>query len=190
MSFLKHILPFILIVNFISCFNCPKPFTSYKQKINVSNIKLKTEGIFVSANGHGSFYLYTNGKVWRNLRPASVDFWKNPKEVLQDEKEMLRSNIKEWWGDFFIKEDSTIIIQTFGDCSQCFCRRMVLEETGKIINDSSFIIYSTYGYDTKDTIEKSTNIFNFYPSSIKSDSTIGWFVHKKWYKNNLDETRK
>lgn len=190
MKTLKNIFFLLLIINFFSCLNCPKPFYTYKQKINFSNVSLKTNGIFVSVNDHGSFYLYSNGKVWNNLSPHASDFWKNPMEVLKDERQMLQISIREWWGDYLIREDSTIIIQTFGDCMDYFCRRMVIEQTGKILTDTTFIIYSMYAYNTKDTIVKGNNRFKYYPTNIKPDSTVGWFNNKKWYKKNLYESRK
>ena len=53
-------------------------------------------------------------------------------------------------------------------------------------------IYSEYSYWWKDKhpVLYAPCVLNFYKTNAKPDSTIAWFINKKWYKNELNESRK
>lgn len=199
---MKNVFLFIalfLTFNFIiSCNlilpNCISHFSIYKEpKIDAENeISLQTHGMYISKNGKAAFFLYRNGKIkihLPNFSSISREFWESPKEVINSMENSLYFNEKEWWGDFAIKND-TIIVQNFNKHNQYICKRWVFEERGRIINDTTIEIYLDYSYFTNDTLSKTPCVLNFYPTTIKPDSTLAWFNNKKWYKKYLHESRK
>lgn len=188
-----------IAVNLISCsspINCTKYFNVYKAPVinNSEKILLRTNGIYISENGGASFFLYNNGKVkifspfFDTLR---TDLWKTPNKIISEMQNDWEYKQKERWGDYSIKGNE-IVIQRFNRNNEELCKRSVFEEKGRILNDSTIEIYSEYSYWWKDKLPTlyTPCILNFYKTDTKPDSTIAWFVNKKWYKNELNVDRK
>lgn len=171
---------------------CRKQFTIYKNTILQPQIKfpIKTNGVYVSTNQGGSFYLYDNGyaKTVSMFFPDSKLFWENPENQmteLHSEEDYFR---KEVWGNYkFI--DDTIIIQTFGLNDQ-LCKRSVYETKGIILNDTTIKVFSDYSFWFDSELIKEPNIYRLYKTEHKPDSTLAWFNKKYWYIKNLHESRK
>ena len=188
-----------ILIIFIRCnspINCTKYFTAHKEAIMSSNQKLllRTDGIYISKNGRAALFLFNNGKVkiyryfFDTLR---MELWVPPKKIIAEMQNDWEYKQKERWGDFFIKGNE-IIIQRFNRNNEEICKRSVFEEKGRILNDSTIEIYSEYSYWWKDKhpVLYAPCVLNFYKTDAKPDSTIAWFINKKWYKNELNESRK
>ena len=176
----------------VGIYPCRKQFSLYKEPFNPSNTKfpIKTNGVYISVNHEGSFYLYNNGyaKILFSNLPEGKSFWKNPSiEIieLQSQEKYFR---KEVWGNYIINND-TIIIQTFGLNDQ-LCKRSVYQRKGVILNDSTIKLYSSYSYWFEREFVTEPNTFRLYETEHKPDSTLAWFSKKRWYKKNLHESRR
>ena len=101
-------------------------------------------------------------------------------------KFILQKNI----GVIITIQGDTIIIQVFNRHSQKFFKRWVHEFIGIIQNDTSFLLLSWYSYLTKNQFIEEPVPYSFYQTNIKPDSTKAWFNKKKWFKENLHESRK
>ncbi len=134
---------------------------------------------------------YTNGimKTIASNYPEGKDFWENPETGFDDLKAFWNYNSKETWGNYTINGDS-IKMQKFGWNGMEFCSRSVYEMVGKILNDSTIILYSDYSFWFKYDLINKPNIFGFYPTNQKPDSTKAWFNNRRWYKKDLHESRK
>jgi hypothetical protein len=174
-------------------FFCRKQFNIFKEPIitNKSNYTIKTDGIYVSQNSSGSMAFYTNGimKTIASNYPEGKDFWKNPETGFADLKAFWNYNSKETWGNYTINGDS-IKMQNFGWNGMEFCSRSVYEMVGKILNDSTIILYSDYSFWFKYDLINKPNIFGFYLTNKKPDSSKAWFNNRRWYKKNIHESRK
>jgi hypothetical protein len=196
---LTHLFRFVIILVFLelcSCtfiFNDKSNFTLFKEPVikNFDGIPLKTNGIYISEDGGAAFYLYKNGQV-KILKPffrqESKEFWIDPLDIINSVKLNWEFDSKEYWGNFLINEDE-IVLQNFNR-NNIFRERYLFEKRGRILNDSTIVIFSNYIYNTGDSLLKTECLLKFYPTIIKPDSTNIWFVNKKWYRKNLHESRK
>jgi hypothetical protein len=176
--------------------NCKKKFDVFEHPISDRNSgKLKTNGIYISETGNASFFLYNNGKTKLHRGP----FQEYPQKymlpiakVLNEMEKEAYFNSKELWGDYEIKGNN-IKVQGFNGyhwAREAVCKRSVFENIGKIVDDSTIEIYSEYSYLGKDTFFSGSCIMHYYPVTTKPDSTKAWFNGKKWYKEQLHESRK
>jgi hypothetical protein len=196
---LTHLFRFVIILVFLelcSCtfiFNDKSNFTLFKEPVikNFDGIPLKTNGIYISEDGGGALFLYQNGQV-KLLKPffsqARKGIWLDPLDVLKGINLYWNFNTKEFWGSFIIN-DNEIIFQNFNE-NNILKERYLFEQRGRILNDSTIVIFSDYVYNTGDSLLNTECLLKFYPTSIKPDSTNIWFVNKKWYRKNLHESRK
>jgi len=171
---------------------CRKHFNVYKDPFteSVAEIPLRTNGVYVSTNLSGSFFLFDNGysKTVSSIEPDGNSFWKNPESEINDLQLILNSFEREVWGQYKISND-TIVIQTFGLNDQ-MCRRSVYETIGVILNDSTIKVFSDYSYWFDAEFIEEPNIYRLYETEHKPDSTKAWFNNKRWYKRNLHESRR
>lgn len=198
---------FLFMYIFIICilsscfFTSKKHFYSYKKEINVSTtISIKSNGIYLSNSKRGlnALAFYKKGLVKQvSIRDTLLEgYYKKDnieKHFFINQNAFVSEwdlNEKELWGTYLINEDSSMIIQIFGDCRDCLFRRMVLETTVKIKNDTTLIVYPTYDYEQKKYFKQDTSIYHFHPTDFKPDSTQAWFLKKHWYKKGLHESRK
>ena len=183
----------LLMGSCVSPINCRKQFTVFKEPVYTTNSSrpLNIHGIFVSINDEGAFYLYNNGlsKTISSSVSLNQSFWLNPEieivKLLNDDNYFK----KEVWGHYQIIND-TIVIQTFGLANDQICRRSVYETKGIILNDTTIKVFSDYSYWFNNQFIKEPNIYRFYKTELKPDSTLAWFNKKWWYKRNLHESRK
>ena len=190
----KSIILIIVLFSFNSCgilMTQKRHFNTYKSPVLQEGDKLpfKTNGVYVEKNSHFNevFYFYTNGLV-KNSGLHS-DFWDNPKEIAKKVEDIYIFSSKEFWGDYTIKDD-TIYIQIFNHNTQFLYKRWIFEWKGVIKNDTTIEMFSEYSYFGKDQFIHKPVIYGFYPTEIKPDSTKAWFNNKKWFKENLHESRK
>jgi len=182
-----------LLASCVSPINCRKQFTIYKNPNNniISECGFLKDGVFVSLNGKNAFYLYNDGLVKSILRTERANqlFWVCPEKeiykILPDDEYFK----KEIWGHYQIIND-TILIQTFGLSNDQLCRRSVYETKGVVLNDSTIEVFSYYSYWFESEFIKEPNIYRFYKTEQKPDSTLAWFNKKRWYKKNLHESRR
>jgi hypothetical protein len=171
---------------------CRKQFNVYKDPILVSNteIPIRTNGLYVSTNLSGSFFLFDNGytKTVSSIGPNGMSFWENPESEIHDLQLILNSFEREVWGQYKICND-TIVIQTFGLNDQ-MCRRSVYETRGVILNDSIIKVFSDYSYWFDYELIEEYNIYRLYKTEQKPDTSKAWFNNKWWYKRNLHESRR
>jgi len=186
----------IILIQLYSCkyiYNDTRNFNVYKKPISQSQniISLKTNGVYISEDGGGALFLYQNGQV-KLLKPffsqARKGIWLDPLDVLKGINLYWNFNTKEFWGSFIIN-DNEIIFQNFNE-NNILKERYLFEQRGRILNDSTIVIFSDYVYNTGDSLLNTECLLKFYPTSIKPDSTNIWFVNKKWYRKNLHESRK
>jgi len=186
----------IILIQLYSCkyiYNDTRSFNVYKKPISQSQniISLKTNGVYISEDGGGALFLYQNGQV-KLLKPffsqARKGIWLDPLDVLKGINLYWNFNTKEFWGSFIIN-DNEIIFQNFNE-NNILKERYLFEQRGRILNDSTIVIFSDYVYNTDDSLLNTECLLKFYPTSIKPDSTNIWFVNKKWYRKNLHESRK
>ena len=174
----------LLLASCVSPINCRKQFTIYKNPNNnvISEFSFLKDGVFVSLNGKNAFYLYNNDLVKSILRTERANqlFWVCPvKEIykiLPDDEYFKR----EIWGHYQIIND-TILIQTFGLSNDQLCRRSVYETKGVLLNDSTIEVFSYYSYWFESEFINEPNIYRFYKTDLKPDSTLAWFNKKRWY---------
>ncbi len=186
----------IILIQLYSCkyiYNDTRNFYLFKMPITLSHnsIPLKTNGIYISDEGGAALFLYENGLV-KILRPffnhKAKEIWLDPSYVISNMSFDWHFYSKEWWGDFLIDKNE-IILQDFNR-NNILKNRYLFEQRGRILNDTTIVIFSDYVYNTGDSLLKSECLLKFYPTSIKPDSTNIWFVNKKWYRKNLHESRK
>ncbi|MDD3744445.1 MAG: hypothetical protein PHX54_12535 [Lentimicrobiaceae bacterium] len=161
--------------------------------ISVSSHKyqIRVDGIFVSVNQRGAFALYKDGKAKfvDSYLPIGNEFWLYPEKMISIIENQINIIGKEGAGHYKQVSD-TIIIQTFGISNDQLCRRSVYETKGVILNDSTIVVFSDYSYWFDSELIKQPNIYRLYKTNLKPDSTLAWFNKKRWYKNNLHESRK
>ncbi len=152
-------------------------------------IPLKLNGVYISREKGGSvFYLFKDGSCkWTGWGTLCC-----PEESVKIEtieKHWLFTTKKAHWGQYAIICDS-IIIQEFTKNNQEFFNHWVIESKGIILSDTTFEISSSYSYLGKDTLSKVTQLYKFYPTTIKPDSSKTWFIDKSWFKKSLHKSRK
>jgi hypothetical protein len=196
---LTNLFRFVIILVFLelcSCtfiFNDKSNFTLFKKPIikKCDGIPLKTNGVYISDEGRAVLFLYKNGLV-KILRPffnhKTKEFWLDPYNVISNMNLDLDYNSKEWWGNFVIDENE--IVLRYFNSNNLIRQRYLFENRGRILNDSTIVIFSDYVYNTGDSLLNTECLLKFYHTSIKPDSTNIWFVNKKWYRKNLHESRK
>lgn len=192
----KRIILVVFVSILTSCsspFNCKKRFQIFKEPIitGAADFKIQLNGIYVSKNGAGSMVFYADGsyKTIYSNDPDGQLFWKNPDSVFKTLSQSWNYKSKETWGHYLIKNDS-ITIQSFGRANDQLCKRSVYEKVGEVINDSTISIYSNYSYWFKSELLDEPNIFGFYPTNHKPDSTKAWFNNRRWFIRNLNESRR
>ena len=121
--------------------------------------------------------------------PIGKEFWADPEKVLKEEVyNSWHFNDKEGWGVYNVEKDS-IKFQSFNYHTQEPCKRWLFEDRGLILNDSTILIYSVYSFNGKLELIKEPNIYGFYPTTKKPDSTNAWLYKRKWYKENEHKSR-
>ena len=65
----------------------------------------------------------------------------------------------------------------------------MFEQRGRILNDSTIVIFSDYVYNTGDSLLNTECLLKFYPTSIKPDSTNIWFVNKNIFNQSVRHVR-
>lgn len=194
LNLLTKVCLLVVIVLIIGgCFfrpNCDKDKYIVSRSLFIKPL-LKLNGIYISKNLKGSFFLYSDGKFHNHSTnfPVGAEFWNSPAEGIEEINNDWFFNRKDGWGDYYTNDDS-IFIQFFNYHSQEFCKRWVYEMRGKILNDSTIKMSYLFSDNGNDTLQSGPNTFSFYQTSIKPDSTIGWVYKKEWYKNNLHPSRK
>jgi len=150
---------------------------------------LRKNGVYVSTNHRGAFFLYENGmcKVLP-IQPNGPEFWSDPAKGAEEVMKDGRFYSKEDWGRYVLNNNQ-FIIQNFNRNGESFCKRWLFEERGYIDNDSTIIIQVNESIEShrRDTMFAGRNVFQFYPMNIKPDSTVAWFLNKNWYKRGMDE---
>ncbi len=192
----KPLILFILFLLLISCnvilINKINDFNIYKLPISSNdNInQLKTSGVYTSKNEETFYYFfYKNGLVKYMSRNSMVEF-----------NGVLRLNfefdLKENWGHYKI-ENEMITIQRFNRHRQEIYKRWIIEERGKILNDSTIQIEeiqsnwrANQSEEESERSLKTPIILKFNVVDRKPDSTNIWFYNKKWYQENLHKSRK
>jgi len=190
----KYIIVFWLLFGLSSCAILPnykKGFNVYENPIknNYNENRILTNGVYgcnLSKNGV-VFYFYTNGIV--KVIGWTSNFFQNADSVLNYYSSDWRYYYEEDWGQYSINYD-TLTIQVFNRNNQEFFKRQVIEDKCLIINDSSFVLFSSINCLYNMQFVKEPVIYKFYPTELKPDSTIAWFNDKKWFKENLHESRR
>lgn len=186
---------------FSCCFTSKKHFYTYKNELDIpTNSLLQTNGVYYNnqANGLNAFAFYKDGLVKLVLVRDSIHEGYHKKDYYEKKYYIDQSTFvsevdlkeKELWGAYSINYDSTIILQQFGNCHDCFFRRMVLEKKGIVLNDSTILFFPTYNYESKKYFDEDTLKYDFIKTNFKPDSSQAWFLKKRWYKKGLHESRK
>lgn len=181
-------------------------FNAYmNEPFNFESAKLRLDGIYFVLdfkskieNAPILFYLYSDGSTHSvfGLNVSNVPddkFWIDPENYLHN----LRMNaVGNSPGHFFIRKDR-ILIQVFDINPGALFPNNSIEFTGRIINDSKFILtkstckwcfksrrnYSKMGFADYNTE------YLFYKTNIKPDSSAIWFKERNWYKEKLWDAR-
>ena len=164
-------------------------FTVYKKPIitqEASKIPIQYDGFYFADNYPDGIIFYKNGlckwitedssEVESNLRSA-------PEKGFAG-----RLGSKEWWGCYKIAGD-TILVQDFNNHNTDFYKRWVGEKWFLVENNTKIRMFR-YKIDYQKYDSQENRIYSFIPTSIKPDSSRAWFLNKKWYQKNLDESRK
>lgn len=204
-KFTKLVLLIVIIPLVSSCvYNKTEDFYVHKFPIidSDSTIRLKLDGVYIgktyseksSSNlvSKGSvFYLFGDGSAkwagWRNyccpgiVSQASID---------KIENHYLFTSRSSHWGHYMIKGDS-IIIQDFSHCNDSWANHFIIEYKGKLLNDSTFELYSQFSYlDNNFFQQDEPIIYNFYSTNSKPDSSNTWFNNRNWFKREVHKSRK
>ena len=182
-----------IILCLTSClFNLTKDFYVYKLPVveQEKEIPLKLDGVYLCNQKHGSvFYLFADGSCkWAGWGAYCCPLTGEPVPIENIEQGWPFSSRQAHWGHYAIIGDS-IIIQDFTKNNQEIVNHWIIEFKGKILNDTTFELYTWYSYWGKDSLEFGTQIYNYYPTEIKPDSSDIWFNNKKWFKKGLHESR-
>jgi hypothetical protein len=182
-----------LILTLNSCFlrpNCSKKyFIVNNQEFIKSN--LKTNGVYVSINKGGAFFLFDDGKIQNHStnKPNGYEFWSDPEKEISKVYDVWYFNRKDGWGNYIVNNDS-IFIQFFNYHNQEPCKRWVYEQKGVTLNDSTIEIFSTFMHYQNEYLYTDSNIYRFFPTIKKPNDKKAWLFKKHWYKKGLHESRK
>lgn len=200
MKNISFVLLAAIILFLSSCLNCIKPYQVNEYPVSKMKNSFIMNGVYLSEDNKSrtAYCFFENGliKDIMLLNKTTMDSLRLDPYMIYapfNENYILSKydlENKESWGDYKIASDSTMILQQFGKCNDCFCGRMVLETKAKILNDSTLIIFPTYDYDIKVFLNRDTTLYYFYPTDFKPDSSQAWFLKKRWYKKGLHESRK
>lgn len=188
---IRILLIIIITLGLASCFNKISDF--YVSKLPLvepsREIPLKLNGVYISREKYGSvFYLFKDGSCkWAGWGTSCCPT--EPVKIETIENDWLFTTKKVHWGQYAIIGDS-IIIQDFSKNNQEFFNHWIIEHKGRILNDTTFEIFSSYSYLGKDTLSKESKLYRFYPTAIKPDSSKTWFAGRNWFKKSLHESRK
>ena len=193
---MKKITTYIIIFGIISglssCIfgNRKRDFKIYKLPILIknNNIPIKVNGVYIPEKGYGHpFFFFKDGSiVWKGW---ASDFRQNRIRDMKDTQFHKIYSSKEYWGHYSISYD-TIFIQAFNRNSEYLYKRWIFEFIAVIQNDTSFLLLSEFSYQGKYQFIDQPIQYHFYHTDIKPDSTKAWFNNKKWFKENLHESRK
>ncbi len=197
----KLIIKCVLLVLFftivISCGIGPikqTGFNNYKKPIIVNTTqKINTNGVFVYSdslkglkNRRKSYTINKNGTY--GIIYFNESFWDHPEKSITEKIDHYQNFKFRNLGHYHISND-TIIFQYFGQNNNEFYSRWVIEDKGKIIDENTIQIFSSYSYLRKDTLLQKSYTIKFYKTNFKLDSTNAWYKNKKWYKNSLHGSR-
>jgi hypothetical protein len=181
----------LLCILFVGCVSNRDGFSIYKKPpfTDVSNICIKTNGAYV--RDYGSLFFYNNGLVKRVLIDSSeVSSYDWSSTKIKKESTRYDDN-DEFWGHY-ICDGNELRLQIFNKHNQEMVKRRVYENKIRINKDSTLSIYSSVwlsglykDYINNDDTISEPDVFRFYKTKNKPDSTKAWFINKKWYKNNL-----
>jgi hypothetical protein len=173
-----------------------KGFSTFKRPIysqkNQSN-SLKINGLYYSETSIYSFYLYSHG-----LFKTFVSSSKDKKEFVQNPDPHKRNSDfdKELWGQYYINND-TLFIQYFYRIYQSVPKRYLVEKIGVILNDSTINMKYEANKEYPKRLDQGlikelqpNQVYRFYPTKSKPDSTTAWFLNKKWYQQGLHPSRR
>ena len=203
-------LALVVSISLSACFNKHGNFSYYKEKpILTEAVPLRTNGVFVIAKLEGQwvtdhFFFFKDGACLAPLWQRSLNdtFWSNPEPSLTYYKNRLKDFFPRGWGSFKIRKDS-IYIQAFYNFSQSTIKRDVVEIRGVIKNDTTILITQSrctwcrpvapnppkYNENGIQYFDKPIE-YRFYPTDFKPDSSLAWFRKKKWYQEDLHESRR
>ena len=168
---IKNLSTLLLVLSFSSC-SYRSSFTLYKQNpIHKTSKSLKTDGVFTNTNKEftDSLYFYLDG----TMGLSSFGYGMNTLPI----------------GHYILKEDS-LVGQYFGRDAGGSGRRYIYEIYGKIINDSTLIIYAEKcdfcvgvyaGWNKSPYIYYNPPLEFNYSKAAKADSSKAWFKKRKWY---------
>lgn len=192
---MKKIIIMIISLNLVSCGilqNKKREFVTHKLPIfnEQKERNFNTNGVYIPENNikGRSIFFYKNGSV--KLGNYIENNQKKCDDMISEIHSYYNFFSDEGWGHYTIADD-TIVIQAFNNWNLEFIyKRWIIELTGLIQDDSSFILISKYSYHGKDEFINEPIRYNLCTIDVKPDSTIAWFVNKKWFKKNLHESRK
>jgi hypothetical protein len=166
-------------------------FTVYKQVVFEEKLskQILFDGVYIQELGDlkKGFYFYSDGSV--KLIYFNKSFYKDLLNETIDTNS-YKYSWKERWGHYRIQKD-TIKIQIFNYNTQFFpYKRWIMEYNGIVLTDTTVKMFSLFSYLKKKQFNNNPMIYSFKQTNVKPDSTKAWFKNKKWYLENLDESRK
>jgi len=176
-----------------SCFAKRKDFYSYKYPIVNSgdSMLLKINGFYAPVSSKDRIlFLFENGIIKEG--PWVRDFFSSTSHYIGIiNEDYYTQKGKEYYGCFMIK-DSSIIIQNFNIHSShnFIYRRWIFESRGIVLSDTSFVLYTNFEHLNNNEFYQEPVMFRFFPYQNKPDSANAWFNKKRWFKNNMHESRR
>lgn len=197
MNYIKLIAKLFLLLFMMSCFipiTDRKNFRAYKQEIfqGSNKFRLRFDGIYVSTNSSGALAFYSDGKVKSigSALPKGSVFWSNPKKEVQKLYSGYIFDDNEIWGEYHIIND-TPYSESFGLNYTEFIVRQFFIKNGQLLSDTTFAVNSSKNtHYNIEFIKDGPNVFRFYKTKLKPDSTKVWYQNKRWYKKGLHASRK
>ncbi len=187
----------LMLITLSSCFipiTIRKDFSVFKQPVykGDNRFKLRYDGIYVSVNKSGGVAFYSDGKqrTIGSVLPEGNSFWFDPEAEMRDILKRYEYDADEIWGDYYIKND-TFYSEGFGLNYSEFIVRQFFIRKGVLLNDTTLLITSNKNTHYDIEFEKNEpNVFRFYKTKLKPDSTKIWYINKHWYQKGVHESRK
>lgn len=197
MKLLRLILHFGVLILLSSCIipiTDRKNFKVFKNQVyqGTNKYRLRYDGIYVSVNSSGAIAFYADGKqqTLGSALPRGAEFWSDPDGGMEDIVKGYKYDPDEIWGDYNIKND-TFYSEGFGlNYTELIVRQFFIEK-GVLLNDTTLVINSNRNtHYNIEFVKGEPNIFRFYKTKLKPDSTKIWYLNKRWYKKSVHESRR
>jgi hypothetical protein len=170
-----------------------KHFMVYKEPVFQGNRKYqpRVDGIYFSTNSNLAYVFYSNGLI-KSLSHNTTHtvFWTNPKLASFDiYKRALSNKPNELWGEYSI-HNNKIWYDYFTFNKQEFFVRQIIHAEDFMLSDTAFVINSEIAtFENYELVSKPI-YFRFYKTNLKPDSTYAWYLNRRWYKQEVHESRK